>query len=163
MTTVVATANFNRPNDTNGYDPGDVVASSLGEDIITFPNVFTGANSGGVIKNVLMRDSVNQPTPGTFELWLFASQITTSMVDRDPFALNDGQAELVIAVITLSAQYVSNWNGTAGGNRVYQAEDVNIGCVSTGTELYGILVVRNAYSPLGSENFSFRMCVLRDA
>jgi hypothetical protein len=151
-------ANFTRPNDTTAYTAGDVVANSTSAPVVmTFSNVVAANGKGGLIVNAKLLSSANQTTKGEFELWLFHTA-PAAQNDNAACAFSDAEMANVAAVIQFPSGYafVGNAGAGAAGNVLYQPDQVNkkFKCGASDTSLYGVLVVRNAYTPVALEVFT---------
>lgn len=137
-------------------------------DSASAPHVLTfgvsSANWGrGVIMSARLVDEASQATPGSFELYLFTAE-PTAVNDNAALALSDADAENLLGVIPfIDAGYVTNAGAGAAGNVVY-AELANLpfACAATDQNLYGLLVVRNAYTPVSGEKFAIQLGVQGD-
>lgn len=152
-------ASFTRPADTTAYAAGDVISNSTSSpSVITFANV-AAAGLGGMITDVVVSDSAAQSTKLEAELWLFHTAPAATN-DNSAFAISDAEADDVLCIVPLGSGYGS----VGGGNFVYHVR--NLGCAfeaaGSGTDIYGVLVARNAYTPVSAEVFNFRLHVLKD-
>jgi hypothetical protein len=154
----VITASFNRPADTTQYAAGDAVSDSTSSPTqITFNGAARINDGSGVIVNATLIDSVNAASDGVFELWLFDASVTPNN-DNSAFAPSDGDAEKAIGVIQFSVA-VSGSN-----NSVYAVTGLSIPFKCSGgvDDIFGLLVVRNAYTPVNAEKFTIRLGILQD-
>ncbi len=162
--TVLVKQNFTRPNNATQYAAGDVVSDSITTPTTIDLDGCARVNGGrGVILKVLMVDSANQTTKGNFELWVFTHEPTIDN-DNSPWTPNDTECGYLVDIIPLSTTYVGDASAGAGGNVVFRSDIVEAGftCQSGMDRLFGVLVVRNAYTPLANENFQFIVEVLQD-
>lgn len=152
------TGQITRPADTTAYAAGDVVGTASSH-IITFNALDPGAydlNRGFITKAWLV-DTGAPATLPSLELWLF-NRAPAAQADNAAFAVTD--AELLagfIGVIPFSTSYI----GLASGNHV-QVSDfpaIEFELAPGDTNLYGILVVRNAYTPISGETFKAMLSV----
>lgn len=122
---------------------------------ITLTGCGRSNGEGGIILDVIMVDSANQSTAGSFELWLFSATVTPDN-DNAVFTPTDAECATLVAVIPLNVSYVGDATSGAGGNRVYQSDQANrhFVCAAGDANLYGLLVVRNAYTPVSGETFT---------
>lgn len=160
----VVTATFTRPADTTAYAAGDVVADSTSAPtVITLTNAVLSNGDTGILMDVKMVDSANQATPGLFELWLFNAAPGLDN-DNAAFTPTDTELQTLLAVIPLTVSYAGDATSGAGGNRVYQSDVINRPVKAGGStrNLYGELVVRNAYTPVSAESFYFIVNILPD-
>ncbi|MGE0131917.1 MAG: hypothetical protein AB7U82_27855 [Blastocatellales bacterium] len=152
---------FTRPANTTQYAAGDAVSDSSAP--ITFASIARINNGSGVITGAILVDSANQSTKGQFELWLFD---TSPAVDTDnaAFTPTDAECATLIGVIPFNVAYVGDATAGAGGNAVYPAQGLSLPFKCTGgtDDIFGLIVVRNAYTPVSSEAFTVRLNVLQD-
>lgn len=148
---------FTRPGDTTTYAPGDVVGTSPGAEIV-FDGVAV-AGRGGIITDAVMSMSTAASLKLEAELWLFHTA-PTDVADNSAFNPSDAEADDVIAVIPFSSSY----GAVGGSNYVYHVKNLNIGFhpAGSGTDIYGVLVARNAYIPGNAEVFNIRLHILQD-
>ncbi len=160
----VSTAGFTRPGDTTTYTAGDVVSNSTSSpSVITFANAVRSNAAGGVLNSVYMVDNANQTLPGVFELWLFHTTVTATN-DNSAWNISDANMLNAIGVVPLSASYLGNTGSGTAGNRVFMAPSLGIPfrCAAGATSLYGVLIARNAYVPVDSENFFFQLGIMAE-
>lgn len=158
--TKLVTVSKTRPADITTYAAGDVVNESTSAGTVwTFSNMVRGAGLGGVIQAAQLIDSAAQSTKPDLELYLFDTTLTTQN-DNAAWAPADADMKTLVARIDFSLGSFK----TAGGNGVIQAVNLSLPfqCASGSTTLYGILVARNAYTPISSEEFTIRLAVLQD-
>lgn len=162
--TRVVNGSFTRPNDTTAYAAGDAVTDNTSTpSVITFSGCSRVNNGSGVIVGVTLIDSANQSTAGQFELWVFDTTFTPDN-DNAVFSPTDAECATLVGIVPLNLSYVGDATSGAGGNRVYIASNLNIP-FQTGastTNLFGALVVRNAYTPVAQETFTARLRILQD-
>src|SRR5262249_14222387 len=120
-------------------------------------------DGSGVILAAVMIDSGNQSLKGQFELWLFSAS-TTPDNDNAAFTPSDADTEALIGVIPFNVWYVGDATSGAGGNAVAPVLGLAIPfkCASGTNDIFGQVVVRNAYVPLNAEKFTFRLIVAQD-
>lgn len=158
------TATKTRPSDTTAYAAGDVLneSDSAGTGW-TFSSCARLNGGSGIIQGATLIDSANQTTKGSFELWLFRN---APAADNDNAVFTPTDAELldVVAVIPFSTVYVGDATSGANGNCVHLSQPVSIPfvCDSDDTALYGVLVVRNAYTPVSAEVITINLKMLQD-
>lgn len=150
-----------RPSDTTAYAAGDAVTDSTSAPtVITFSNAATATGNSGVIVRCEMIDSANVATKGSFELWLFDTTFTPDN-DNAVFTPTDAELATCIGVIPLTLSYVGDATSGAGGNAMYigtLSEPIDF-VTTTTANLFGGLVVRNAYVPVSAEAFTVRLFV----
>ena len=96
-------------------------------------------------------------TIGSFELWIYDTTRAPNN-DNAAFAPSAAQTQTVVAIIPFTSSYAA---GTAA--RIYHADRVNLPFITVGSaNLFGNLVVRNAYTPASAGVFFIRLEVLQD-
>lgn len=162
-------ASFTRPADTTAYTANDVMSDST-----TVPTILTfnrasmegdgASGGGGIIQEAIMTSSAGQATKPDLELWLFD---TAPAAENDNAACSLSDAE-VLACVGIIPFPVANWkqaNATAGagGNAACDAQNIGLPFNLIGTNnaaLFGMLIVRNAYTPVSGESFQIRLKIL---
>jgi len=154
---------FQRATGATQYTAGDVITTVTSGTIITFGGISRDGRRGGIIQEALLIDSANQATKLDAELYLFDTTVTVPN-DNAAFAPTDAELRTLVGVIPFLS---SNWKiGTvtsgADGNAVNQVSGLSMPFnVKVATnDLFGVLVARNAYTPVDSEIFAFRLKVL---
>lgn len=156
----IVTASLTRPNDTNAYTAGDQVADSTSAPtILTFANVGRTSGGSGVIVGATLIDHSNQATSPDLELWILNTTATPNN-DNAAFAPSDGVVDTCIGVIHFTTGYAGD--SATSGNKFYDAGPLSVPYVCTTTSLFGLLVVRNAYTPTALEGFNVALRVLQD-
>jgi hypothetical protein len=156
----IVTATLTRPNDTTAYAAGDQVADSTSAPtILTFSNCGRTSGGSGVIVGATLIDHSNQATAPDLELWIFNTTATPNN-DNAAFAPSDNTADTCIGVIHFTASYAGD--SATSGNKFYDAGPFSIPYVCTTTDLYGMLVVRNAYTPTAQEVWKVALRLLQD-
>lgn len=162
--TIFASDAFTRPADTTAYTIADQVAATT-----TAANnrnlefiVARVPGGSGIISSAILIDSTSESTKPYFDLLLFDSPVT-NVADNAAAAPTDAEVERAIPNGVISFDGV-NYFKVAGANGVIPAGNLNIPfvCREGTTKLYGILVARNAYTPISSEKFTARLGVLQD-
>jgi len=153
MNTAKAVSTVTRPNDTTAYTAGDVVADTPGTRF-TFSGLPISTGQGGMIQTVVVIDSVVAATPPDLELWLFDADVA-AIADNAAFAPTDAELLNLVGIVTLAT--ASFKKGTVNQACVSQ----NLGCSFKSDILYGVLVVRNAYTPTANEVFKVVLSVIR--
>lgn len=160
--TKVLTQSYTRPADTAVYASGDVVANSTSAaTILTFSDVARQNGGGAYIHRAVLIDSASQTTKPEFELYLFD---TAPVMENDNAAWDpsDTEIEACVGYIPFSS---ANWRtGANSGNGLIVAENLGLAiqCAAGSKALYGILVARNAYTPISAEKFTLRLFVQPD-
>jgi len=157
-----------RPSNTTTYGAGDVISAVTTNDHFTFANPFKRGNSGEVVA-LNITGSANVGTKPDLELWLFHTDIA-EVADNLAFAPTDAEVLTCVGVIPIPvASWVVGLSGAgAAGNIFQQVKDLNMVMQlatandNTGNNLYGQLVVRNAYVPVSAEVFTVELLVRQD-
>lgn len=159
-TVKLITTTVTRPADTNAYTAGDVLCNSTSS---PQPITFTGAanrnGGGGIIHSLYVTDSVDAGgTKPDLELWLYS---LTPTMQNDNAAWAPDDVEIEQRCIGMVKIPVADW---ITGNGNINMTKVNLGlafqCDAASKNLFGHLVVRNAYAPpSNSERFGFRLGV----
>lgn len=162
--TNVITASVTRPADTNTYASGDVVADSVGAPTkITFAGVAYEGQQSGLIVSATMASSANPALKGDFRIFLFD---TSFVMEGDNVAWDPSDAEMETCLGFINFGAAPEVGGASGGtsNVIYQALGLNIPYKCTGAllDIYGVIVVRNAYVPISGEKFTIRLHVVPD-
>lgn len=157
-------ANFTRPNDTNAYTAGDVVCDSTSAPtVMQFPRASLDNGESSVIQAATLVDSANQATKPDLELWLFDTA-PAAVNDNAAFAPSDAEVRALVGVIAFPSSAFKSGNATsgAGGNAICFVQNIGLPIVTANdtNALYGVLVVRNTYTPVGQERFDIRLSAL---
>lgn len=161
---VSRSALFARPNDTTTYTAGDVVADSTGvATYMVFKDVVPAIGASGCIQQANIAISANvaalQPD---LQLYLYYDP-PTMQADNAAFAASVAQTQSLAACIAfpVASMVVTNAGSGASGNIICNAQGlvIPINC-SRSTNLYGHLVVRNAYLPVAITTFFIRLDVV---
>ncbi len=148
------TTSVTRPNNTTAYTAGDVIGTAASQ-VLTFNNVSTPFVQGsGWVANATVLSSAAPTTLPSLELWLF-KVAPAAAADNSAWAVTDAELLNLIAVLPLATTYV----GLASGNHVQQSANTIAGfTLPSGSDtIYGVLVVRNAYTPVASEVYKVKI------
>src|SRR3990167_458616 len=148
----VIDSSFTRPSDTTTYAAGEVVGPTAGAAVMTFTNCSRINAGSGAITNATLTDGANVTAlPGSFELFLFD---TTFTADADNAVFTPTDAELLTAIsIPFTLSSVGDATSGIGGNRLYTGtidRPLPFVCGAGSRNLFGALVVRNAYVPVSA-------------
>lgn len=145
----LAEASATRPANTTQYTAGDVVGG-----VLTF-----GAESPGIVRGAVFIDSAAEATKPDVDLLLFDEQPTVA-ADNSAFAPTDAQMERCIGVIQFAG---ANFRAGASGNGVILATAFGeLAFSGQARSFYGVLVARNAYTPISEEKFVVRLGILNE-
>ena len=153
-----------RQNNATQYTAGDVIDDDLTNVQIVFENMARYPGGSGTITDALMTSSANGATKGEFELWLFDTINTAHEADNAAFTPTDNDMVRLAAILDFTTAFEAT--AGAGGNVAYMAErtflPISFKCVAASRNLFATLVVRNAYTPIAFEVFTFRLNVEQD-
>ena len=164
-------ATITRPANTTQYTAGDAVTNSTSAPVaMTFSDVALSKGGGGTIADVLLVLSANNTgtLAGDFELWLFqGAAAPTADNDNAAFTPTDAECADLVAIVAFegSDSFVGTATAGAGGNVVYHPSRRALlyTCQADTKDLYGLLVVRNAYTPVTGEIFTVTLKVEQDS
>lgn len=156
----VVSASFRRLNNTTAYAANDIVSDSAS--VLIFSGMALGNGGSGRIVQAALVDDANQSTLGSFELALFTAA-PAIQTDNALAAFTDAEMLTWIGNVPFSAGYVQNAGSGAAGNVGYLTRNLNLEyvCGSAETRLFGLLMVRNAYTPITQERFDIFLTVER--
>lgn len=161
----LAMASFTRPANTIAYAAGQVINNSTSAGVVlTIPKVGCSDGFGSILQSIMITSSANQSTKLAAELHLFD---TAPAAQNDAAAWAPSNAEILrclgYIVIPAAGWVVMNAGSGASGNCsqfiTNQCITVNPLLAAQGA-LYGVLVARNAYTPISGEVFQIRLGML---
>lgn len=160
--TFCTSANIIRPNDANAYAAGDVISNSTtaaASLICVFPNCAKSNGLGGILQGALLVDSVAAATKPDTELYLF-TRPPVMQADNGAWGPSDAEVLYSSGVVAFPTGSFK----TMGANGMVDVYPIGrpYACDPNDTNLYGVLVARNAYTPAALENFKITLCLLRD-
>jgi len=158
---VVVNSSFTRPSDTTTYAAGEVVGPTAGAAVMTFTNCARVNGGSGVITHATLVDGANVSTKGSFELWLYDTTFTAD-ADNAVFTPTDAEALTVVGVIPFTLSYVGDATSGINGNAVYMGtidRPIPFVAGASSRNLFGAIVVRNAYVPVSAETFDVRLFI----
>lgn len=163
--TVMRSATLTRPADTTQYTAADIIADATsGATVLAVPSCANRKGGAGVLATVQCHLNSNQATLADLELWIFKSEPTAQ---QDNAAADFAQADLTdrIGVVKLgSSPDVADAGSGADGKVMYANNNENwpFECTSDTDALYIVPVVRNAYTPISEEEFTFVLGIMQD-
>lgn len=155
-------ATFTRPNNTTAYASGQVVGTTAASILTwTLPSVSRALTSGFTC----VVDGANQGTKLNCDLFVWVPNAggapPSSYADQDVFAPSLAELQFLFGLFTLGGSpTVANSGAGAAGSVVYSVATTARHTPVTGATypslrtLYGILVARNAYTPVANEQFT---------
>lgn len=156
----IRSASFTRPNDVNAYTIGDSVNNSTSAPtILSFPNPVKDGNA--ILMTATITSSACQATKPYLRLWLFD---TTVVMDNDNATFTPTDAEM-LTLLHVIAFPDTSWLGGdltvgAGGNAMCNAQNLWLPislAPKLDSQLFGVLVAGNAYTPVALETFAVRL------
>ncbi len=144
---VVAQTLVERPNNAEQYSAGDVVGFVVfgtGGTKTTQVIPLTFSNLVDHLGTVIVSIVSSQVLLPNLELWLFRN-FPPDQEDNTPFAPTDKELANLLKVVTFNTYF-------GKGTQVLQSRFEGLPIITT-NRLYGVLVVRNNYKPLPSEQF----------
>lgn len=156
-----------RPSNTTAYAAGDVISEVTTNDHHTFTILRTKPSDeplySATVERASVSSSANQSTLPDLELWLFSSDIA-EVADNGAFAPTDAELLTCLGVIDfpVSLWKVGNAGSGADGNSICFAENLAMVVKGSSGNIYGQLVVRNAYTPVSAESFKVTLYVQQD-
>lgn len=149
-----------RPSDTTTYAAGEVVNTTVAS-VLQFSKAAVGGLATIVSATII--DDANQTTKPDLELWLFSSTVTAD-ADNAVFTPTDAELRTLVGVIAfpVASFKVGDASSGAAGNCICDVQNLNIafnGASQQTNDLFGVLVVRNAYVPVSGERFDIRLKV----
>lgn len=143
-------ATFTRPSNTDTYAAGDALSNATSSpSYLTFTNCALRGGQRIVLIDAQLTESVVAATPLVCELWLFHTA-PTATEDNATFDPSDTEVgNLACPPLTFSAAKKGSIN------TVYRADETMVTVRTVGHDLYGMVVVRNAYAPASAETLEF--------
>lgn len=162
-TTVVCT--FVRPNNVTAYAVGDIIypAVPVGTPqvkALRFANALT-FNDSGFIAEAQLKVFSSQVTKLNADLHLFTAPLISAPVDNDPFAVGTNVLIADMANHLKTISFPDTVGEQLGGFTMYEVMPSKIvSAAAGGTDLYGILVAKNAYVPIANEKFIIQLGIV---
>lgn len=153
-----------RPANVTPYTIGDVIDDDNSADNgWLFADAARFAGGSGFIMEAMLLDSSNETTKLSADLLLFKTQ-PTSPNDNETNGVSDTDLLELIGVVSFDDTNVINVAAGSSGNCVYIAKNIAIPftCHSSDTDLYGLLVTKNAYVPISGEVFTIKLKLLQE-
>lgn len=157
-----------RPANGDAYVSGDSVTDTGGA-AITFDGCGRVAGGTGFIVGATLIDSANQATKPVTELWIFkGSDPPTADADNAVFTPTDAELANLVCIIEFPTAFVGDAQAGASGNCVIpgriagQQGPVRFKCDVANDDLYGLMPIRNAYTPVSGEVFTVLLQIDQD-
>ena len=155
-----------RPADTTTYAAGDVISEVTTNDFFTFTPATDKAAKPGYIDYASIVINANSTLKPDLELWIFDTTIA-EVADNSAFAPTDAEILTLVGIIEFPASlFKVGLSGSGASGNIAQTV-VGVGIpfetkAASGANLFGQLVVRNAYVPIASETFKVRLGVVHE-
>lgn len=153
-------ATFTRPANTTAYAAGQVLADSTSAATLRQFRATKDLGAFGLLQKAEIVVAANQATKPDLQLWIFDAAPAIQN-DAAAFAPSFAEMKTLVAVISfpVGSFVVANAAAGASGNVVCDAQNlaIPVNTVSGSDTLYGVLVVRNAYTPTSGEQYQIRL------
>lgn len=156
-------ANFTRPNDTNAYISGDLVANNTVASSVVPMNfaLSRAAGKGGMIRRVRLRKNGAGITNASFRLHLYSASPTQTggagAGTGDNAAWSTDQAATYVGAMDITCDKAFT-DGASGNGVPNVGSEINF----TSDTYYGLLEARGAYTPAAQEIFTIELEVLQN-
>jgi hypothetical protein len=149
-------ASFARPNDTNIYASGDVVADSTTTPTIMQFNVGRLNGGSGVIeKLIVISDNKNQVN--RFRLYLWKTSITMQN-DNAQFQFLYANSDNFVGFMDVPSLFTgSDTTNSTGSIGMNNFDILPFTLDSSDTKLYGLLVTLEGYTPVANTNYKVKI------
>ena len=130
---------------------------------LSFPNCVRVSGGGGLLQGITILDENNAGTPAQLTLYLFTATPTNGSVnDAAALALANADMPHCLGAFPVSVSTLVNAGAGNAGSRFYQVfpSAVNF-TIPSGTTLYGLLAVTNAYTPVSAEVFVITLNIVQ--
>lgn len=159
----VASGTLTRPADTTAYASGDLVANSTTAGsvaAITLAGATINPGGRGKIERVRLAFNDATLTNAQFRVHLFTTAPTTfTNGDNGALAMNGFADYLGSVDVTVAQAFSASPAGAAG----FADCDISFVAKTGGSDLYGVLEARAAYTPTSGEVFTLSLEVARYA
>lgn len=160
----IVTQSFTRPADTTVYAAGDIVGPAVAA-IMQLGGLVQSPKGPpfGILQSLTIISSQNGAPKPDLQLWLFDAVIA-AVADNAPFAPTDAELKGLLQVIALPVgAWLTGNSGVAGAGNAccnVQGLQLPLRCDSPTNNVYGVLVIQNAYTPIASEEFTLRLGIV---
>lgn len=163
--TEIVSSSFTRPANATQFTAGDVVGNTGTAAVMTFADCAQAVGGSGTIVSGLLLDGANPATKLDAELWLF-SVAPTAVADNAAFAPSDAELASLVGIVPFPVAdwFVGKADVGADGNAVCLGSKgvFPFACASGDTDLYGVLVARNTYTPVSGGVFTVKLAIQQD-
>lgn len=152
---LISSGSITRPANITAYAAGDVITGDTPA-VVTFSGLAVKVGVGGIIEHAVLFSGANQATKLNADLFLFSSSLTP---DADNAAFTPTDAELITCIghinFSDSAWVSGDATAGAGGNALVKSS--NVGIPINQDTVYGVLIARNAYTPVSGEVLTLKL------
>lgn len=157
----LAVGTITRPANTTAYAVKDAIFGApptAGQPkAIAFDDAVGGSSGSGYIVSAMLISSAAPATKLDADLLLYSEEPATAPVDNDVFAQTPALRAALVAVVT----FAGSVGKEVGGDTVYSvAVNQAIECAADSKKLYGVLIARNAYTPVSGEQLIIKLSIL---
>ena len=158
----ICRASFTRPANTTNYAAGDVVADSTSAPtVMTFQGAGGQKWGSGIIQSALLIDDHAPTTAIDGELFLFDTAPANYGNDNAAFTPTTDELTTLVGIVSFATG--DSVAGDASNNALIQATNVALPFKCAGSsDLYGVLVARNAYTPGNGTDIAIQLNILQD-
>lgn len=151
-----ATQTITRPANTTQYADGDGVSTATTGTILTFAGVAPAHKMGGKITGAYIHKTDQDTTAAAFDLYLFDTTVAgAGFEDNNAIAITDAEWQTGVGFISFVA---ADWRNVVTGDAYNKTNlDLSYECAADDTNLYGVLVARDTYTPASAEVFTIRL------
>lgn len=154
---VTVATDVTRPADTTAYAINDALSDSTSAPTtggFTFTSAARTSGGSGVITDATICTAADQGTLLQGEIMIF-NQAVTNINDNSAFAITDAEAKTLIGKIPFTLEDIGN-------NGWFHAQNLSIGFTCVGTANLRFLIrVKNAYTPISAEVFTFTLKIMQ--
>ena len=162
-------ASYERLANTTQYAANDAVSGgTVSPSALTFAGCAAKAGGSGWLLGVTAITNCNESTLPEFTLYLFdGTAAPTATNDNAEFGLTDADSVKLLGAFTLdNFEALDETSGTNGNAKAETDPTDNrpiaFTCGAGSTDLYGLVKVENAYTPVSAEEITFRLHVVRE-
>ena len=152
-------ASITRPANTTAYTANDVVSDATGDAHYTFSDMANVGRQTGEIVTAKCISSGNESTLPDCDLYLYDTDIA-DVADNAAFAATDAENLRCVGVLNFAQ---ASWK-SSGASSICELKNVGLQykCLNKNLQLFGQLVMRNAYTPISAEVFTVVLDIIRD-
>jgi hypothetical protein len=154
---VTVSTDVTRPADTTAYTVNDALSDSTSAPTsggFTFTSAARKSGGSGIITDAIITTAADAATLLQGEIWLFNTSVT-NVNDNTAFAVSDAEIKTCVGKIPFTLE-------DAGNNGFAHVQNLNIGFTCSGSANLRFLIrVKNAYTPVSAEVFTFVLKIMQ--